>query len=184
MVTLKEGAMGQQILINDYQEIQFYKNKILANTEATVKKISNILSTTDSVDAMKMVKFTKCGLDPLFEVEQNFIEQTNQTFTYLVSLDAVQILMDRHGEAKFIVNLGAQNGFDIVSHDNSIICECFANVTPDNNRKLELDVKRVSQYEDAKYRYVIFYSEEDKSTYVNRIKNTYPNVTIIKLKDI
>lgn len=32
--------MGQQILINDYQEIQFYKNKILANTEATVKKLA------------------------------------------------------------------------------------------------------------------------------------------------
>lgn len=176
--------MAKRIEINDLGEIDLFKEKIMNNTLLTTKKLVQTLMSVDGLEALKLLKFGKNGTDPLFEFEQNIIEQTNQTFTYLVCLDAVKILMYRHNGTKFTVNFGTQNGFDVTSTDEKIICECFASTRPDSNQKLEKDVKRVSLYEGADLRYVIYYSEEEKTSYVSRISNKYPNVTIIKLKSL
>jgi len=136
--------MAKKIVINDLSEIDFFKEKILNNTLFATKKLAQTFMSLDGLEALKLLKFGKYGTDPLFEFEQNIIEQTNQTFTYLVCLDAVKILMDRHNGTKYTVNFGTQNGFDVTSTDEKIICECFASTRPDSNQKLEKDVKRVS----------------------------------------
>ncbi len=85
---------------------------------------------------------------------QIFIEQINQTFTYLVCLAAVEIFQSMYPTHIFTVNFGTESGYNAVSGDGSIICECFAATAPDSNKKLKLDAYKVYENKTAAFRYV------------------------------
>src|ERR1035437_2926245 len=56
------------------------------------------------------------GWHPIDDRPLNLIEQTNQTWTYLVTLKALPFLFERHPDAGgFCLNLGTQAGTDITS---------------------------------------------------------------------
>ena len=112
----------------------------------------------DALRALAAMKFESVGVDPLDPGRPlNVIEQLNQTFTYVASLDAVKRLMERHPEASsFTLNLGTRPGWDVESEDcGGIIAEVFAATHPASNNKLKKDIKKVS-LGDAAHKYAFF----------------------------
>ena len=67
------------------------------------------------------MKFKETGFEPLESKPINIIEQLNQLFTYLVSIEAVIYLIKIHLNKTFILNLGTASGNDIESSDSTII---------------------------------------------------------------
>jgi hypothetical protein len=173
--------VNKQIQFANKEQVKSYREKIVITTN---EKMKDIVQMSEGIDFLKQIKFEQCGFDPLFEEPTNFIEQVNQTFTYLVCLSAVDILLSRHCSHKFNVNFGTQAGFDIVSEDESIICECFAATTPDSNRKLEKDVKKVYENKFASIKYVIYYASIPKAVHLENIRKKYQGIEIVVLGNI
>ena len=173
--------MNKQFLFESKEQVDSLKERIVNITNTNLKEL---WQTGEGIDFLKKVKFEPCGYDPLFEHSTNFIEQTNQTFTYLVCLEAVSILLSEHQSHRFMVNFGTESGYDVVSEDESIICECFAATTPTSNKKLELDVLKVYTNETAALKYVIYYVANAKENHVENIKRKYNGVEIIALKSL
>lgn len=132
------------------------------------------------------LRFEESGCDPLNSMRSlNFTEQLNQSFTYLVTLTALEKLFKKH-TCDFQVNLGTSPGFDIHSQDNTVFAEVFAVVSYRSNGKLKNDIKRLSE-EKAEHKYVFFYShamklkenEKDFRKYIE-----YANSFNVKLVEI
>lgn len=114
--------MRKQLLISNIQQVETYRNKIIDITDNRVK---GLLQGCEGIELLKQIKFNQSGYDPLFDEPLNFIEMTNQIFTYLVCLQAAERLLKQQPTHKFYVNFGTEAGYDVVSEDESIICECF-----------------------------------------------------------
>ena len=170
--------MKKQLTIHNMNQIEDYRNKIL---QLTNDKIGELLESKSGIDLLKEIKFNQNGFDPLFEEPMNFIEQINQTFTYLVSLEAAEKLLSLYPDKAFRLNLGTNPGYDIESEDGDIICECFASTSPDSNSKLMKDAERLAENKTASNKYVIFFSEHKKDSYVLKVSNKYNDVTVIPL---
>ena len=108
---------------------------------------------------MARVKFTPSGCDPLdLERSLNFVEQLNQSFTYLATIEAARWLFVRHPEhAPFILNLGTAPGADLASTNGAVAAEVFAATHPDSNDKLRKDINKVRS-SNASLRYVFYLS--------------------------
>ena len=143
--------------------------------------LNELLRNSNGINFIKKIKFEKISFDTLFEEPTNFIEQINQTSTYFVCLSAVALLLSKFPHQSFSVNFGVEPGYDIVSEDNTIICECFAATAPNSNNKLKKDVEKLYKNKDATHKYVIFYAFTSMPTYVNNLKNKYFEVEIISL---
>jgi hypothetical protein len=117
-----------------------------------------VASRTEPLELLRQFKFQKIGRHPLEHRELNFIEQVNQTWTCLVTLNALQFLFDRHTDAAggFRLNLCARSGTDILSVVPDLVAaETFAAVSWSNNRKGYDDLNRLAT-SSARYRYVFF----------------------------
>ncbi len=119
-----------------------------------------------ALDVLRAVKFEEIGFDPLEPNRQlNLIEQVNQTFTALVSVRAVEYLLNSHAEAApFTLNLGTVQGTDIESHDCSVAAEVFSATHPNSNGKLRKDIDRVRRLR-ARHRYVFFHCPGEFNSY-------------------
>lgn len=110
---------------------------------------------------LKAIKFDPIGWHPTEGHALNCIEQVNQTFTYLVALEAARFLLARHPEAKgFDLAPGAHMAMalDVMSVEPSLVgAETFAAVDPRNNSKLAKDLAKLAQYAQP-HRYVFFSS--------------------------
>lgn len=127
-----------------------------AAAAATVADLHIVFEASDALAALAIVKFQTVGRDPLSSRPLNFIEQVNQTFTYLATCAALRQLLREHADAApFVVNLGTAPGFDILSEDGTVAAEVFAATGPNSNDKLRKDLARVSA-SSAKYKYVFF----------------------------
>ncbi len=173
--------MKKQVSFETIEQAERLREKIIDITNAMLKAM---WQDGDGINFLRKIKFEPCGYDPLFEQSTNFLEQTNQTFTYLVCLDAVKILLSNHPTHKFIVNFGTESGFDVVSEDESIICECFAATAPDSNKKLEHDTLKVYTNITAASRYIIYFVSNPKEKHVENIKQKYTGVELIALKSL
>lgn len=171
--------MKKQLIIHNANQIKDYRNKILRLSNV---KIGELLESKSGIDLLKEIKFNQNGFDPLFEEPMNFIEQINQTFTYLVSLEAAEWLLSIYPDKTLQLNLGT--GYDIVSDDGDIICECFASTSPDSNRKLLKDAEKLCENKTARNKYIFFYSEHKKDTYVEMVKNKHKNIEIFSLGNL
>ena len=103
------------------------------------------------------MRFETLGFDPLTCAPLNVIEQLNQTFTILVSLRAVERLIEMHPEANgFRLALATSSGRDIESAEPGLVAaEVFSATHPGSNQKLKKDIERL--YTDpARHRYVFF----------------------------
>jgi len=97
------------------------------------------------------------GHDPLTGEPLNIIEQLNQTFTILVTLRAVERLIEMHPEANgFRLALATSSGRDIESCERNLVAaEVFSATHPARNQKLRKDIARLAS-DPARYRYVFF----------------------------
>lgn len=174
-------GISKKVLFSNAEQVKLYRDKIVTITE---KHMDDLLKSGSGMEFLRKIKFSQAGYDPLFQHETNFIEQVNQTFTYLVCLDAVEYLLKEHEGKRFNVCFGTESGHDVESEDGSVICECFAATTPDSNGKLEKDCIKVNNNNDAENRYVIFYTSEKKPIHVGNIRNKFNNINIISLENI
>lgn len=173
--------MKKTIRIQNKNDLVKIREKIEKNICIVRKQLQNFLESMDTLQLFHEIKFHKTVSDPLTEEPENFLEVVNQYYTYLVSLNAVEMLMEIHKGHAFILNLGNVNGYDIVSEDASIIAECFAATSYRSNRKLSKDLERLSRNKDAAHKYVFFYdmefTEQHKPYYVKK----YPDIVIQKI---
>jgi len=94
------------------------------------------------------------------------------------------LLLSRYPKHSFNVNFGAEAGYDVVSVDGTIICECFALTAPDSNGKLKKNVEKVYNNKAAEHKYVIFYASTLKPIHVENIRTKYPGVEIMAMDNM
>lgn len=135
--------------------------QVLGSALRATRALEELVAEETGIHALYRLKFEPAGFDPLDEGRSlNLIEQINQSFTILVSLRAVELLLHAHpAAAPYRLNLGARSGWDIESHDGSVVAETFAAVSPNNNYKLTKDVAKLAGAR-ALYRYVIYSSAQ------------------------
>lgn len=110
-----------------------------------------------ALELFRTIRFQTVGHDPLTGDALNVVEQLNQTFTILVSLRAVERLIELHPEANgFRLALATSSGRDIESVEpNLVAAEVFSATHPGSNQKLKKDISRLT-LDPARYRYVFF----------------------------
>lgn len=111
----------------------------------------------DPMMLLRKLRFETVGYDPLTGEPLNMIEQLNQTFTILVSLRAVEKLIELHPDAGgFKLALGTSSERDIESVlPDLVAAEVFSATRPSSNQKLRKDIDRLAT-DPAQHRYVFF----------------------------
>lgn len=146
------------MIVRDIREIERY----IATIEVSTKRaIEGIAALTDPRDALRQMKFETVGRHPIEDRALNFVEQINQTFSYLVALNAAKWLLEAHPDAGgFSLAPGAYAAqrLDIMSVEPDLVgAEAFAATSPRSNNKLDKDLKRLAD-DPARHRYAFFYS--------------------------
>jgi hypothetical protein len=164
--------------IANLAELDDLEKAIVSSAEETANAIRGLLARTTGVHVLASLKFQKAGRDPISDRPLNFIEQINQTFTYLASLESVRYLFANHPErAPFTVNLGTAPGPDVASADGMLIAEVFAATHPGSNGKLRKDMKKL-RAQRADIRYLFYSCPGDSCRIVSRADS---DVTIVSL---
>lgn len=141
-------------------DLDSYCKSLSASAMQTQTQIAKLIH-ADPMHFLFRLKFEQIGCDPLNDERPlNLIEQLNQTFTYLASFKASKFLFEQHANVnQLILNLGTTGGSDIeTTEEGGIAAEVFATVSPQNNRKLTVDIDKVLNVRDVKHRYVFFIS--------------------------
>lgn len=148
--------------ITSVHEVDKLIHAVRAASDRTVHSLRDLISNeSDSLQVLRFMKFSEIGHHPTDGRKLSIIEQVNQTFTYLVSLEAAKWVLQTHPEflpAGINVNLGTAAGFDLESVDAGVMAaEVFAATNPRSNDKLRKDVSRLAEKAaDYKHRYVFF----------------------------
>jgi hypothetical protein len=148
-----------RLVINSLDDLFCQHAEVFAAAQKTSAALARLLTDFHGVDLIHELKFREVAFSPFLSSESyNLIELVNQSFTALVSLAGARRILREHSEALPIqLNIGAVSGFDIQCEQGSIVAECFAAVTPDNNSKLAGDVQKL-QAATHRHKYVFFYS--------------------------
>jgi len=150
--------MAKQVIIRGQLDINGFWGKLRVSAEQAQNRVHQLAGDVSPLEFLYEMKFHEIGCDPIDSTRQlNLIEQINQTFTYVASLKAANYLLQHHKEfTALTLNLGTTSGWDIESADNGgLVAEVFAAVTPNNNNKLNKDIKKVASAKE-KHRYVFF----------------------------
>lgn len=149
--------MLKSFIVNDIKELKQLEQKLYESMDKTLSQISSEITSNSSQALFSKMKFGGIGYDPLnSKRELNIVEQINQSFTYLASFYALEILFTEHSDlAPFRLNLGTAPGSDIESECGSLTAEVFAAVAPTSNQKLKKDINKVLETE-AKLKFVFF----------------------------
>jgi hypothetical protein len=115
----------------------------------------------DPLAVLHRMKFDPVGKHPVDGHDLNFIEQVNQTWTYLTALAAARQLLLLHpdvGGFKLAPGAHASQPLDVMSVAEGVVgAETFAAVHPRNNRKLANDLDKMGARPEQ-HRYVFFLS--------------------------
>lgn len=170
--------MSKKQTIGSRDDLLSLRGRIETAANRAAAKLRVLVENHEPLDVLRALKFDQCGADPLEVHPLNMIEQINQTFTYLATLDGVDYLLGRHADhAPFVLNLGTRSGYDIESEDGHVVCEVFAAVRPRNNNKLSKDSKRVHDA-DARHKYVFFMCP---GVATGEQKSEFDDVTVISV---
>lgn len=148
----------KKVILNNISDIESHIEDITHAAEQAQLRITEMSKNSEPMFFMESLKFEKMGYDPLnSDRDLNFIEQLNQTFTYLASMKAAEFLFNNHPEiSSLTLNLGTAPGSDLeTTNCGGIAAEVFAATKPSSNNKLNKDIKKVSET-DAKYKYSFF----------------------------
>jgi hypothetical protein len=117
----------------------------------------------DPLDMLRQMKFETIGFHPIEGHELNVVEQINQTWTYLVAFAAARQLLVLHPDAggyELAPGAYASADLDIMSVTKGLVgAETFATVDPRNNRKLALDLAKMTARPEQ-HRYIFFLSRK------------------------
>lgn len=145
--------------IRSENELQGLERQILKSCVQPIELLRSGQFT--EIELFRHIKFEKIGLHPIENRSINFIEQVNQTFTYLACIKAVRQLYALHPNVSgFVCDPGAsaKTRLDILSIENGLIgAEVFASVIPSNNNKLSKDQAKLSNSQEQ-FRYSFFIS--------------------------
>lgn len=149
--------MLKSFVVNNIKELEQLEQKLYESMDKTLYQISSEIDANTSLALFAKMKFGGIGFDPLDPKRAlNIIEQINQSFTYLASFYALEVLFTEYSElAPFRLNLGTAPGSDIESECGELAAEVFASVTPTNNQKLRKDIDKVLETE-ARLKFVFF----------------------------
>ncbi len=175
--------MSKNFTVHNLRQVEELSERVRLSAVQAVDELARTLARDTPLETLSRIKFQQIGFDPLdCHRPLNLIEQVNQTFTYLVTLGAVQELWTLHPSARsFDLCLGTSGGTDISSGaDGGIAAEVFAAVSPTNNPKLTKDVAKVSQTEAA-HKYV-FFSCPGVPNGDYRLSEVHPAVKIVSLE--
>ena len=146
------------MLIQTFADIDAHLGTIEASTARAIRTLAALASPKET---LRQMKFGAIGRHPIEDRALNVIEQVNQTFTYMVALNAARWLLDRHPEAGgYVLAPGAHASqrLDVMSVAPDLVgAETFAATHPDSNRKLRRDVERLVG-DRSQHRYAFFYS--------------------------
>ena len=128
---------------------------------------------------LKSLRFEMVGHDPLTGEPLNVVEQLNQTFTILVTLRAVERLIELHPDAGgFRLALGTSSGRDIESvAPDMVAAEVFSATHPNSNQKLKNDLARLSA-DPARHRYVFFAAPGYVAGRHEQLEKTAPGIQV------
>lgn len=142
--------------IRNLVDADILEGEILAAAGAAVERFPAQFEGLEPLQQLARMKFWRVGRHPVESRDLNFIEQINQTFTFLASVGAVRWLLNKHpNSAPFVLNLGTRSGIDIVSTRGDVEAETFAAVRPSNNGKLKKDIAKLA-HRKTKHRYVFY----------------------------
>lgn len=148
----------KKVELHNPEEVEDYLEMLQDSANEAQMKIMDYSGNHDGMMLLQKMKFEEFGFDPLNpERNLNLIEQINQTFTYLSSFKAVELLFDWYPDlSKLSLNLGTASGTDIESPEyDGIAAEIFSATRPNSNNKLNKDIDKVSSV-NAKHKYVFF----------------------------
>lgn len=153
-----------KLQIESFEELSKHRLEVLASARKTKDALQSLLESCQGLDLMHELRFRLTALSPFDSTKSyNLIEAINQSFTALVSLAGAERILQYHPESLPLkLNIGPVSGYDIQNADASIIAECFAAVTPRNNRKLAKDFAKL-QEADARHKFLFFYSPTEFS---------------------
>ena len=165
----------KQRTIRSIGELVGLEESVVAAAAAAAEGLFTQLQGAKDLSFLARIKFDACGFDPLDVTRSlNLIEQLNQSFTYLATIEGTRWLLERHpSHAPYQLNLGTAPGFDIISSDRAVVAETFAATHPDSNRKLQKDVEKL-RGADAKHKYVFYLSR-------SQAVKQYDDVTVVRL---
>lgn len=149
--------MFKSFTVSNIEELEQFEQKLYESMDKALLQISSEINSNSSQTLFSKMKFGGIGFDPLnSDRKLNVIEQINQSFTYLASFYALEVLFIEYPElAPFRLNLGTAPGSDIESECGELAAEVFAAVAPTSNQKLKKDINKVLQ-SDAKLKFVFF----------------------------
>lgn len=178
------GKMTKQITVSSLEQLKEYEIVILENLQKGKEVLAQKLLEKNALEAFQMFKFDKCVTEPLSGEPENLIEVINQSMTYIVSLMAVEFLLQKHPEKLFVINWGNIAGYDIESTDGLIIGECFAATSFRSNAKLTADLKRLDKNESAPMKYEFFYDKEFKDSNRAYYEEKYAGIQIVHFDEL
>jgi hypothetical protein len=143
--------------LHSAEDVEPHIERLQDAANKTQMRIRAFSGHNDGLMLLREMKFGKLGCDPLkTDCKWNLVEQISQTFTYLASFKAAEILFGWHPKlTELVLNLGTSSGTDIESECGGIAAEIFAATSPSSNGKLNKDIQKVSKT-DAQYKYVFF----------------------------
>lgn len=129
------------------EQLEALERSVMKAAEDSVNRLKEVLREHDALTALARLKFATVGSDPLDHSRSlNFVEQMNQSFTYLATFEAARHLFNEHPNCESLtLNLGTAAGSDIRSNDGTIAAEVFSATHPHSNDKLRKDIDRVRQ---------------------------------------
>lgn len=172
--------MNKHLEFSCETELANVRRRIITQAERAANAVHSVLSNTSGVHALKAIKFQKIIHDEVFGENLNFIEYLNQTFTYLVCFYAGKELLQQFPGKTVVLNLGTQPGYDVMTTDGFVVCECFAATSAKSNEKLKKDAFRVYSSSTAVDKRVYYYSENTASetAYIKRIEAQHGDITL------
>ena len=153
-IVLSPAPDLRRSLIRSVHDAEALHAKVLGGAERTAAWLRGF--TGSPIQLLTALRFQTVGHSPLTGEALNVIEQIDQTFTILVSLRAVERLIE-HPEANgFRLALATSSGRDIESVEPDLVAaEVFSATRPGSNQKLRKDIARLAS-DPARYRYVFF----------------------------
>lgn len=172
--------------ISEKSQIIELETKIKTHIDKTISALRSLIDKEpqNAMDLIAAFKYDKIAFDPLSGDPENLIEVINQCQTYLISLKAVEYLLDKHPGESFTLNWGNIPGYDIAAKENKIIAECFAARSYRSNQKLVKDLKRLSEEKGAQFKYEFFFDKEFEDKHLQYYANKYPGIKIVKIDDL
>jgi hypothetical protein len=173
----------KQRTISTLDELTALEAIVLASARGTLQSVRDRLIVDSELAALALLKFDRAGCDPLDAARSlNFIEQLNQTFTYLATIQGARWLLEHHPEhAPYVLNLGTSPGSDICSQDGCVIAETFAATHPDSNRKIAKDIAKAKRA-SASRKFVFYLSRAEariaSSGDVTVVRVDHPSLTL------